>query len=46
MRLFAAVRLTDERKDSLIHMMNECRMRGVEDRYTSAENLHLTLCFN
>ncbi len=45
MRLFIAVNLSDEMKDSLIRMQNALYDRGARGNYTSEENLHLTLAF-
>ena len=45
MRLFIAVRLSDEMKKELVHLMRELRKQGVEGNYTPVQNLHLTLCF-
>lgn len=45
MRLFVAVRLSDGVKDALSAAQDELYSRGVRGRFTSAENLHLTLAF-
>lgn len=45
MRLFIAIKLSDDIKDSLIHMQQALYDRGVRGNYTSEENLHLTLAF-
>ena len=45
MRLFIAIRLSDEMKDALVHAQNELFDRGVRGRFTAEENLHLTLAF-
>ena len=45
MRLFIAIRLSDEMKKQLVHHMRELRKQGVEGNYTPVQNLHLTLCF-
>ena len=45
MRLFIAIRLSDEMKDALVHAQNELYDRGVRGRFTAEENLHLTLAF-
>ena len=45
MRLFIAVNLSDEMKDSLIRMQNALYDRGARGNYTPEENLHLTLAF-
>ena len=45
MRLFIAILLSDEVKDSLIDAQNALYDRGVRGNYTPEENLHLTLAF-
>ena len=45
MRLFIAINLSDEMKDSLIRMQNALYDRGARGNYTPEENLHLTLAF-
>ncbi len=45
MRLFAAVRLSDEMKTALIGMMHDLKKAGVRGAYVPAENLHVTLAF-
>ena len=45
MRLFIAVNLSDEMKDSLIRIQNALYDRGARGNYTPEENLHLTLAF-
>ena len=45
MRLFIAIRLSDEMRDALVHAQNELYDRGVRGRFTAEENLHLTLAF-
>ncbi len=45
MRLFVAIRLSDEVKDALIEAQDALYDRGVRGRYTGEENLHVTLAF-
>ena len=45
MRLFIAIRLSDDMKDVLIHAQNEMYAHGLRGNYTKEENLHLTLAF-
>jgi len=45
MRLFIAIELSDELKDSLTAMQAQLRARRVGGNYTKVENLHLTLAF-
>ena len=45
MRLFIAVELSDEMKDSLVSAQDSMYDRGVRGNYTSDENMHLTLAF-
>ena len=45
MRLFVAVRLSDEMRDSIEKLIEDLRKKGVKGKYTLPENLHLTLCF-
>ena len=45
MRLFIAINVSSQIKDSLIHAQNEMFDRGVRGNFTSEENLHLTLAF-
>ena len=45
MRLFIAVKLSDEMKDALLSVQHRLYTRGVRGRYTPEENLHLTLVF-
>lgn len=45
MRLFIAIRLSDEMRDALVHAQNELYDCGVRGRFTAEENLHLTLAF-
>ncbi len=45
MRLFVAVRLSDEMKEALLSAQNALFDRGVRGDFTPEENLHLTLAF-
>ena len=45
MRLFIAIRLSDEMKAALIHTQNTLYDYGIRGNYTKEENLHLTLAF-
>jgi len=45
MRLFIAIEFTDEVKDALCETIAELRDASRRGRYTSRENLHLTLVF-
>ena len=45
MRLFIAINLSDEMKGALLDLQNKLYDRGVRGRYTTEENLHLTLAF-
>ena len=45
MRLFIAIRLSEPMKEALIDAQNKMYGHGVRGRYTSEENLHLTLAF-
>lgn len=45
MRLFIAIRLSDDMRDALIRAQNELYARSVRGRFTAEENLHLTLAF-
>ena len=45
MRLFIAINLSDEMKNALLDLQNELFDHGVRGRYTTEENLHLTLAF-
>ena len=45
MRLFIAILLSDHMKDSLLEAQNRLYDRGVRGRFTSEENMHLTLAF-
>ena len=43
MRLFAAIRLPDELKTSIIGAMHELKKAGVKGNYVPVQNLHLTV---
>ena len=45
MRLFIAIRLSDEMKKALITCMHDLKKQGVEGNYVPAQNLHMTLAF-
>jgi len=45
MRLFVAIRLSEEMNTSIISVMHDLKQKGVKGNYTPAKNLHLTLCF-
>ena len=45
MRLFIAINLSDDMKGTLLDLQNALYDRGVRGRYTTEENLHLTLAF-
>lgn len=45
MRLFLAIRLSDEMKDALLSVRSEMVDGGVRGSFTPEENLHLTLAF-
>ena len=45
MRLFIAIRLSDEIRSSIAGMQARMRQRDVRGNYTPKENLHLTLAF-
>ncbi len=45
MRLFIAIQLTDEMKDSICDVQDQFRAQGVKGNYTSSENMHMTLAF-
>lgn len=45
MRLFIAIRLTDEMKTAIAGTINELKKAGVRGRYVPPQNLHLTLAF-
>ena len=45
MRLFIAILLSEDMKDSLLDAQNRLYDRGVRGRFTAEENMHLTLAF-
>ena len=45
MRLFIAIRLSEEMKKALVSCMHDLKKQGVEGNYVPARNLHLTLAF-
>ena len=45
MRLFIAINLSDEMKNTLISAQNTMYDRGIRGNFTSEENMHLTLAF-
>lgn len=45
MRLFIAIRLSDEMKKALVACMHDLKKQGVEGNYVPAQNLHMTLAF-
>ncbi len=45
MRLFLALNPTPSFRDALLHVQHRLDSEGVQGRYTSEENLHLTLAF-
>ena len=45
MRLFIAIRLSDEIRNGLAEIQSFLRNRGVSGNFTKLENLHLTLAF-
>ena len=45
MRLFIAIRLSDEMKKALGTCMHDLKKQGVEGNYVPAQNLHMTLAF-
>ena len=45
MRLFIAINLSDEMKNSLISAQKTMYDRGIRGNFTSEENMHLTLAF-
>ena len=45
MRLFIAIRLSDEIKSGLAEIQSFLRNRGVSGTFTKLENLHMTLAF-
>lgn len=45
MRLFIAIQLSEQIKDSIRDVQDEFREQGVKGNYTGYENMHLTLAF-
>ena len=45
MRLFIAIRLSDEMRTALVQCMHDLKKQGVEGNYVPAQNLHMTLAF-
>lgn len=45
MRLFIAIRLSDEIQRAIVDVQNTMRRQGIRGNYTPKENLHLTLAF-
>ena len=45
MRLFIAIRLSDEMKKALVTCMHDLKKQGIEGNYVPAQNLHMTLAF-
>lgn len=45
MRLFIAIRLSDEMKKALVACMHDLKKQRVEGNYVPAQNLHMTLAF-
>ena len=45
MRLFIAIRLSDEMEKALVACMHDLKKQGVNGKYVPAQNLHLTLAF-
>ncbi len=45
MRLFIAVRLSENMRDAICNVQNDLLRMGVRGSYTPRENLHLTLAF-
>ena len=45
MRLFIAIRFTDEVKKALLSTMHDLKQQGIKGNYTAGANLHLTLAF-
>ena len=45
MRLFIAIQLTEEMKDSIRDVQEQFREQGVKGNYTPSENMHMTLAF-
>ena len=45
MRLFLAIRLSEEMREALTSLQEDMRAAGVKGNYTKPENLHLTIAF-
>lgn len=45
MRLFIAIRLSDDMKKALVTCMHDLKKQGVEGNYVPTQNLHMTLAF-
>ena len=45
MRLFIAIRLSDDMKKALVTCMHDLKKQGVEGNYVPPQNLHMTLAF-
>ncbi len=45
MRLFIAIRLSEDMKKELVRFMHELKKQGVEGNFVPAQNLHMTLAF-
>lgn len=45
MRLFIAIRLSDDMQKALVPCMHDLKKQGVEGNYVPAQNLHMTLAF-
>lgn len=45
MRLFIAIRLSDEVKKALLGTMHDLKVKGMKGSYTAGGNLHLTIAF-
>ena len=45
MRVFVAIHFNDAFKKALIDIMHELKKQGVQGSFTSADHLHMTLCF-
>ena len=45
MRLFIAIRLSDDMQKALVSCMHDLKKQGVEGNYVPAQNLHMTLAF-
>ena len=45
MRLFIAIRFTDEVKKALLGTMHDLKQKGIKGNYAPAANLHVTLAF-